>query len=165
MHGENENICILISFPWARGCCVHIFLVKNYLPKVLNDIEVIGQTVEEHTKKVVQMHYLARNFTAKMKEELIANGKETSFGETFCYKKIYLGKIGDDVYVTVEELVDGTFVKYINNNGDVCGENVELTEKAECLHTSLMKDLIKKLWYLTSKAVDAVFSTSKLLPR
>ena len=71
------------------------------------------------------MHYLARNFTAKMKEELIANGKETSFGETFCYKKIYLGKIGDDVYVTVEELVDGTFVKYINNNGDVCGENVE----------------------------------------
>ena len=101
------------------------WVIKKYLPKVLNDIEVIGQTVEEHTKKVVQMHYLARNFTAKMKEELIANGKETSFGETFCYKKIYLGKIGDDVYVTVEELVDGTFVKYINNNGDVCGENVE----------------------------------------
>ena len=28
VHGENENIiCILISFPWARGCCVHVFLV------------------------------------------------------------------------------------------------------------------------------------------
>ena len=27
MHGENENICILIWFPWARGCCVHVFLV------------------------------------------------------------------------------------------------------------------------------------------
>ena len=25
--GENANICILESFPWARGCCVHVFLV------------------------------------------------------------------------------------------------------------------------------------------
>ena len=29
MHEENENICILISFPWARGCCVHVFVVNN----------------------------------------------------------------------------------------------------------------------------------------
>ena len=25
--GENANIWILKSFPWARGCCVHVFLV------------------------------------------------------------------------------------------------------------------------------------------
>ena len=79
------------------------------------------------------MHCLARNFTAKMKEESIGNGKETQFGECFHYKKIFLGKIGDDELVTVEELVDGIFVKYITNDGDICGEDVELTEKAECL--------------------------------
>ena len=101
--------------------------------KVIDDIEAIGQTVEEHTKKVVQMHYLARNVTAKMKEELIANGKEAQFGKIFHYKKIFLGKIGEDEYVTVEEFVDGLFVKYINNTVDVCGENVELSDKAECL--------------------------------
>ena len=79
------------------------------------------------------MHYLARNFTAKMKEELVANGKEAQFGESLRYKNIFLGKIGNDEYVTIEEMVDGTFVKYINNNGEVCGEDVDLTEKAECL--------------------------------
>ena len=79
------------------------------------------------------MHYLARNVTAKMKEELIANGKEAQFGKIFHYKKIFLGKIGEDEYVTVEEFVDGLFVKYINNTVDVCGENVELSDKAECL--------------------------------
>ena len=26
----NANICILKSFPWARGCCVHVFLVYIY---------------------------------------------------------------------------------------------------------------------------------------
>ena len=86
--------------------------------KVIDDIEAIGQTVEEHTKKVMQMHYLARNVTAKMKEELIANGKEAQFGNIFHYKKIFLGKIGEDEYVSVEEFVDGLFVKYINNTGE-----------------------------------------------
>ena len=28
--GGNANICILKSFPWARGCCVHVFLVLIY---------------------------------------------------------------------------------------------------------------------------------------
>ena len=27
------NICILISFPWARGCCVHVSLVLKAKPK------------------------------------------------------------------------------------------------------------------------------------
>ena len=36
-------------------------------------------------------------------------------------------------FVTVEELLDGIFVKYINNDGDICEEDVELTKKTECL--------------------------------
>ena len=80
------------------------------------------------------MHYLARNFAAKLKEELLASDNEILFGETMSYKKIFMGKIGEE-YVTVEEFVEGTFHKYINNNGNICeSENADpLTKKAECL--------------------------------
>ena len=102
--------------------------------KGCDDIITIGQTIEEQTKKVVQMHYLARNFAAKLKEELLASDNEILFGETMSYKKIFMGKIGEE-YVTVEEFVEGTFHKYINNNGNICeSENADpLTKKAECL--------------------------------
>ena len=117
-----------------RGFQGSTWVVKRDLEKASEDIIAIGQTLEEHTKKVVQMHYLARNFAAKLKEELIASDNEILFGETISYKKIYMGTI-DGEYVTVEEFIDGTFHKYINNNGNICqGENADpLTKKAECL--------------------------------
>lgn len=63
----------------------------------------MGQTLEEHTKKVVQMYYLARTFTAKLKEGLVAQDNKILFAETFSYKKIFMGKIGEEEYVTIEE--------------------------------------------------------------
>ena len=48
------------------------WVVKRYLENAKKDILELGQSLEDHTKKVVQMHYLARNFTAKLKEELVA---------------------------------------------------------------------------------------------
>ena len=94
----------------------------------------MGQSLEEHTKKVVQMHYLARNFPAKLKEQLVLQDNELLFGVTFYYKKIFMGKIGEE-YVTIEEFVDGTFRKYVNKNGNVCdkGDRTALFDKAECL--------------------------------
>ena len=117
-----------------RGFNGSTWVVKKYLKKAADDIITIGQTIEEQTKKVVQMHYLARNFAAKLKEELLASDNEILFGETMSYKKIFMGKIGEE-YVTVEEFVEGTFRKYINNNGNICeSENADpLTKKAECL--------------------------------
>lgn len=70
-----------------RGFQGSTWVVKRYLEKASEDIIAIGQTLEEHTKKVVQMHYLARNFAAKLKEELIASDNEILFGETMSYKK------------------------------------------------------------------------------
>ena len=37
--------------------------------------------------------------------------------------------------LTIEEFVEGTFLKYINNNGSVCdkGDRSALFEKDECL--------------------------------
>ena len=107
------------------------WVVKRYLPKSLEDIKATGQTPEQHTKKVVQMHYLARNFAAKLKSELEA---KDNLGETFSYNKIMLGKITEEQeYVPVEEYVEGNFGKYVNNNGEICGNSGCLTEKAECL--------------------------------
>lgn len=117
-----------------RGIQGSTWVVKRYLEKASEDIIAIGQTLDEHTKKVVQMHYLAQNFAAKLKDELIASDNEILFGETMSYKKIYMGTI-DGEYVTVKEFVDGTFRKYINSNGNICqGGNADLlTKKAECL--------------------------------
>lgn len=56
----------------------------------------------------------------------------TEFGTTFHYKKVFLGKMSDGDYVTIEEFIDGVFVKYINNNGDICAEDDVLCDKAQC---------------------------------
>ena len=39
-------------------------------PKINQYIQATGQSIEQHTKKVVQMHYLARNFAALKSQEL-----------------------------------------------------------------------------------------------
>ena len=80
------------------------------------------------------MHYLARNFAAKLKEELIASNNEIPFGETMSYNKIYMGMIGGE-YVTLEEFVEGTFRKCINNNGSICESGHDRTEKARTVST------------------------------
>lgn len=69
------------------------WVVKRYLPKAISDIIALGQTVEQQSKKVVQMHYLARNFAAQLKEEVIRQDLVDVFGETLQYKKILFGKI------------------------------------------------------------------------
>ena len=90
--------------------------------------------MEQHTKKVVQMHYLARNFAARLRQELQSRDNLVLFGETLRYNKIFLGKLDANVYVTVEEYVEGSFVKHINNNGHICGDTSSpVCNKAECL--------------------------------
>ena len=51
-----------------------------------------------------------------------------------------MGKM-DNEYITVEEFINGEFVKYLNNTGELCTEaNDELIQKAECLaHFSFVK--------------------------
>ena len=110
------------------------WVIKKYLPKSISDIQATGQSIEQHTKKVVQMHYLARNFAARLSQELQTSDNRILFGETLKYNKIFLGKLESDEYVTVEELVEGSFVKHINNNGHICGDtNNPVCNKAECL--------------------------------
>ena len=110
------------------------WVVKRYLDKSLEDMRTLGQTPEQHTKKSVQLHYLARNFAAQLHTDLEKEDNLILFGDTLSYNKVMLGYIRNrDEYVTVEEFVSGTFDKYINYDGTICGKNTNVTEKAECL--------------------------------
>ncbi len=109
------------------------WVVKKYLPKTVSDIEMLGQTVEQHTKKIVQMHSLARNFTARLQKEIVTTADLVDkFGPVFKYNQIYFGMCTGEC-VTIEEFIPGIFDKHINNTGDVCGdEELDICQKAQC---------------------------------
>lgn len=111
------------------------WVIKKYLPEAVATIQATNQTVEDHNKKVVQMHMLARNFALQLKETIVKDtDSAVRYGQHLRYKKIFLGMTDDGESVTVEEFVDGTFVKYINNNGISCVEDGNVIgQKAQCL--------------------------------
>ena len=105
------------------------WVVKKYLKSASETIKATQETEESHTKKSVQMHYLARNFASQLREK-IEKEQLMEFGPTFEYKKVFMGKTNSGEFVSIEEYIDGDFIKYINNNGDVC-ENGTVCDKAE----------------------------------
>lgn len=142
--------------------------MKKYLPEALKIIEETGQTVEIHTKKVVQMHTLAKNFADQLalkvqKDDLL------EFGQALQYGKLYFGKeLDNGEFVTVEEYIDGNFVKYLNNNGMVCVKTSALSEKAECLaHFSYEKSshklMVLDIQGTGHKLYDPEIASSELL--
>lgn len=116
--------------------CRQQWVVKKYLQSTVDIIKETKQTIEQHTKKVVQMHMLARNFTQKLEKELKEGDNLELYGKTLTYKRIFLGRINGETgeqWVTVEEFIDGEFTKYINNTGLPCGEDSEIRQKCESL--------------------------------
>lgn len=109
------------------------WVVKKYQTEAISKIkDDLNMKVEDHTRKQVQMHAVARSiaavFTSKAPKE---------FGESFEFSKVYYSNFeGQDV--TVEEFVEGTFHKYVNNDGFCVvppDEPLyeEIYEKAQCL--------------------------------
>ena len=89
--------------------------------------------MEDHTRKTVQMHLVAKSFASQL-EQRIAQGNSGTFGEVLKYRHIHYGVTEENEHVTVEEYIDGEFVKYINNTGLVCGDAFnEFVLKAQCL--------------------------------
>lgn len=117
----------------TKGYTDTTWVVKRYLDKALQDIEATGQTPEEHTRKVVQGHTLAMNFARQLQERVTQEHLDVEYGPVFEYRKIFMGKTDIDEFVTVEEYIEGDFIKYINNNGELCGEDSEIRKKAESL--------------------------------
>ena len=99
-----------------------------------------GDTIEEHVRKSVQMHNLARYLTCKYQlamKEICVNPDEC-----FLYSKCYLGKIrSSGEFVTIEEFCSGEFFKFINNTGEIMKHKfLDMQEKAETLaHFSYIK--------------------------
>jgi len=108
------------------------WVVKKYTPTSITTIkEVLKSTVEDHTRKQVQMHAVARNITQRFSSKVPAE-----FGDSFQYGKVFYSVL-DDIPVTLEEFVPGEFRKYVNNNGACLTSPVEACDevfaKAQCL--------------------------------
>lgn len=89
--------------------------------------------IEQHTKKVVQMHGLAKNIADQIERKVKRLNVDKEFGETFKYHNVYLAKIGDDFF-TLEKFIEGKFEKYSNNTGELhVSKEVPIGQKAECL--------------------------------
>ena len=83
--------------------------------------------------KLCQVHLGAKNFASQL-EQRIAHENSGMFGEVLKYRHIHYGVTEENEHVTVEEYINGEFVKYINNTGLVCGNaSNEFCLKAQCL--------------------------------
>ena len=100
------------------------YVLKRFKADQLEEIKKLFKSIEEHTRKVVQMNALSRNFAIMQ-----ANEAPVEYGPPLCYTKVYFGKLYGEC-ITVENYLEGEFQKYINNTGDVFGDS-ELTMKAE----------------------------------
>ena len=108
--------------------------MKKYKKSVLKEIETINQTVKQHTRKLVQMHHLARNFAAQLRQVALDQDLRDLFGEKFFYKTIYLGKLPEGEFVIVEEFVEIKMGKLVNNDGTPCGNKEDvILQITECL--------------------------------
>lgn len=90
---------------------------KYWVLKLYNDearntiINQLSMTMEDHARKQVQMHEVAKHIAKKMSKKV-----PQQFGNTFYYNKVYYTKF-EGHHATIEEFVRGDFVKYVNNNG------------------------------------------------
>ena len=60
--------------------CSGEWVIKRYLTNTIQEIEDLGQTAEEHTRKTVQMHTLARNVSLQLEQKVKEVNAESSFG-------------------------------------------------------------------------------------
>jgi hypothetical protein len=111
------------------------WVIKKYNDKAMDTItESLHSNIEDHTRKQIQLHCAARHLA-----KVFSTKTPKAFGECFKFNRAYYTEY-EGKAATVEEFVEGTFRKYINNNGKVCKqpENCSaaintIFEKAECL--------------------------------
>ena len=75
--------------------------------------EIYGMTLEQHTRKQVQMHAAARAITYRCYKSI---EEQELFGLFFSYNNVSFSRIENEA-VTVERFIPGVFTRYINNTG------------------------------------------------
>ena len=110
-------------------------VLRHYKPECVDDLSHLFNSLDDHTRKVVQMHALARHFA-----QMMHNEAPLEYGETFMYTKLYYDKLNDEA-VTIEQVIEGKFTKYINNTGEILvNDNSSIALKAESFaHYSYVK--------------------------
>eukprot|EP00112_Aurelia_sp_Birch-Aquarium-sp1_P008487 Seg1936.5 transcript_id=Seg1936.5/GoldUCD/mRNA.D3Y31 product="Eukaryotic elongation factor 2 kinase" protein_id=Seg1936.5/GoldUCD/D3Y31 len=88
----------------------------------LDCIRQLGQTPEMQAKKCVQTNSLAQHF-ANLFRHSANNVTNIIFGSTFEYNDVFLCKLPSQEYATLERFVEGSFEKYVNNNGIIDHSN------------------------------------------
>lgn len=80
------------------------WVVKRFLEDVIHDITAdLGQSMEDHTKKVIQMHQLSKNFTDQLAKIVKEKNVGEQFGPVLQFEVVYFGKMVDTgECVTVE---------------------------------------------------------------
>ena len=92
------------------------YVIKRYKTSALENIEILKQSPEIQSRKVVQMNSLARNLAARFSDRCATVIENFS---KIVYNKVFFGKIDENEFVTVEKFIPGTFQKYINNDGTI----------------------------------------------
>ena len=138
------------------------YVLKKFKEDQVQEIERLFSSMEIHTRKMVQMNSLARNFAQKLATEA-----PVEYGSHLSYNKVYFGKLYGQC-VTVECYMDGTFKKHVNNTGDVCGDGSEISSKGKTFSHYTYAKSGKKLMVLDIQGVeyslcDPEIATSELL--
>ena len=106
------------------------WMMKRLKPHRVDEAQVVKLTDEDHTRKQVQMHAVAKVLVEKFNQKC-----PEKFGKTFSYEDVYFTMV-DGRPATLERYVDGQCFKYVNNNG-ICPapeEGMEdLFEKGQAL--------------------------------
>ncbi len=88
------------------------WVLKLYNDKARNTIiNQLSMTMDDHARNQVQMHEVAKHIAKKMSKKA-----PQQFGNSFYYNKAYYTKF-EGHHATIEEFINGDFVKYIDNNG------------------------------------------------
>ena len=103
------------------------YVLKRYKPDQIKAIEELFGSVDDHTRKSVQMHSLARYYLMLLEKQ---SSTLAGYGDTFRYSKVYLARNGGEL-VTLELYLEGEFIKYINNDGNIVVRGSEVASKAE----------------------------------
>lgn len=116
-----------------------LWVVKQYQLSAVDTItDDLHMTLEDHTRKQVQMHIAASSIT-----KTFSSNVPKEFGDVFHYNKVYYA-VYNGQPITIEQYVDGTFYKYVNNDGNCTIPHSDkmtvIFEKAQCLvHYSFIK--------------------------
>ena len=87
-------------------------MVKRYQEEAVKTIkDDLGMSLEDHTRKQVQMSAVAGHLTKRF-----AKNVPPEFGGTFEYVKVFFAVFKKQP-VTIEEFFQGGFHRYVNNNG------------------------------------------------